>query len=138
MVDVPGTSDRRSPHHGTGCLRSVTSRQDDDSSGKRSSSSRVTLNLEDDWSTRQQQDSVAVTSSKTSKATDDRFSRFHLLKESSNTDSASVSVVDQSSRSNGSSGTRGSDLHCSYSVKRGRTDRHHGSERRHYPGHVNI
>ena len=111
--------------------------RDEDSAGKRSWSSRVTLNLEDDGSTRQQQDSVAVTSSKTSKATDDRPSRFHV-KKSSKTDSASVSVVDRSSRSNGPSGTRRSALHCSHSVERGRIDRHRGSERRHYPGRVNV
>ena len=62
--------------------------QDDDSAGKRSLSSQVTLDLEDDRSTRQQQDSVATTSSKTSKATDDWPSRFHV-KKSCKTDSSS-------------------------------------------------
>ena len=109
--------------------------QDDDSAGKRSSSSRVTLDLEDDGSTRQQQDSEAATSSKTSKAMDDQPSRFYV-KKSSKTDSSSVSVVDRSLRSNGPSGTRGSDHHCSHGDERGRRDRHRGSERRHYPGRV--
>ena len=103
-------------------------RQDDDSAGKRSSSSQVTLDLEDDGSTRQQQDLEAATSSKTSKSMDDRPSRFHV-KKSSKTDSASVSVVDRSSRFNGPSGTKGSDHHSSHSVECGRRDRHRGSER---------
>ena len=50
--------------------------------------------------------------------------------------SFSVSVVDRSSRSNGPSGTRGSDLHRSHTDERGRRDRHRGSERRHDPGLV--
>ena len=76
------------------------------------------LKFPGDGSTRQQQDLVAATSSKTSKARDDRASRFHV-KKSSKTDSASViSIV--------------------HSVERDRIDRHRGSERRHYPGRVNV
>ena len=121
MVDVRGAPDRRSPHQ-------VTDRRH----RKCSSSTRVALALEDDGSTRQQQDSEAAISSKTSKAMDDRPSRSHD-KKSSKTDSSIVSVVDRSSRSDGPSGTRGSDRHRSHSDERGRRDRHRGSERRHEP-----
>ena len=69
--------------------------QGDDSAGKRSSSSWVTQDLEDDGSTRQQRDSVAATSSKTSKATDDWPSRFHV-KKSSKTDSSRSPLFTQS------------------------------------------
>ena len=111
----------------------------------RSSSSRVAHTLDDglqappvkkrdDGSTWQHQDSVrkdkTATSSKTSKATDDRPSRSHD-KKSSKTVSSSVSVVDRSSRSDGPSGTRGSDHHRSHSDEGGHKDHHCGSFRRH-------
>ena len=103
MADARGTSDRRAPHHDTGHHHSVTGPVGWWLRREAQLKFLVTLMLEDDGSTRQQQDSVAATSSKTSKATDDRPSRFHV-KKSSNTDSASVSVVDRSSRFNGPSG----------------------------------
>ena len=44
-----------------------------------------------------------------------------------------MSVVDRSSRSDGPSGTRGSDRHHSHSDERGHRDHHRGSSRRHSP-----
>ena len=88
----------------------------------------------DNGLTRQQQDlakkTKTATSSKTSKAMDDRPSRSHD-KKSSKTVSSGVSVVDRSSWSDGPSGTRGSDRHRSHSDECGHRDHHRGSSRRH-------
>ena len=78
MADVRGTPDRRAHFTARVVFAVWRAQQDDDSTEKRSSSSRITLDLEDDGSTRQQQDSEAATLSKTSKATDDQPSRFHV------------------------------------------------------------
>ena len=90
-----------------------------------------------DGSTQQQHDSVGkdktATSSKTSKATDSQPSRSHDKPhdKSSKTVSSSVSVVDRSSRSDGPSGTKGSDRHSSHSDELGHRNHHRGSSRHH-------
>ena len=86
----------------------------------------------DDESSRQQDSAkrAKTATSSTSKATDVWPSKSRN-KRSSKTFSSSVSVVGRSSRSDGPSGTKGSDRRRSHSGERGHRDRSHGSERRH-------